>query len=188
MKIHNLTGEIKTPLSEQSKKITTALDAILKANHKLARAEKRRADLIADIALLEKSDPDNKDAIRTLGEKRTELSIVERQIAEIPPVDVEAEHQLKAHVRGADNLIAKALAPTLEAYVSGIAEVLKPFCLDAAHAKWVAYQTSASHSLSVRVYTRFGTYGAAVSGARFALQAIDEILTGELNWSFTPKA
>jgi hypothetical protein len=188
MKILNLTSEIKEALSAQAKKVSAARNAILKTNSKLAKAEQRQIELIDEIAALEKSDPDDEKAVRTLGEKRTALSLANHQIAELPQVDAETEHRLKHLVMETARLIESALVPTEEHYISEIAELLKPFCIDDANAKWLARQTAAAMSLAGRVHIRYGTYGAVVPAARLAVESIEEILTGELNWSFTPKS
>ena len=190
MKILNLTAAVKTALNEQRTKLSAALAAIVKANQGLARLEKQQADLIAEIAALETAKPDNKEAVRSLGEKRTELELVMRRIAEVPSVDVEADGELLALTREVARMMEKALTDTEDEYVSGIASGLLPYSLDSNQATYLARQTAAAASLAGRVHARFGSYGYGqpVPAARMALQALDEVLTGELNWSFTPKA
>jgi hypothetical protein len=188
MKILNLTASVKAALTEQAGKLSAKLDTIVNGNQGLARLVKQQAEITAEIAQLESGSPDDSAAMQSLGEKRTALGLVNRRIVETPTMDVEGENELKTVVRETDRLIETALEPTFDGYVSEIAAVVKPHCLDAAHARWVVGQMASVQSLAGRTHPRFGSYGAPVPNARLALRIIEEILTGNLNWSFTPKA
>lgn len=187
MKILNLTNELKSEIKERHAAISNAIAVIVKANAPLAKLEKQRDELTAEIERLEKVDLSDANAIRSLGEKRTALELADRRIAELPSTDTEKEHQLFALLQRAAMENRKVLMPTHEAYVEEIAEKIGAYSFDKNHAIFVARQTNAAASLATRV-TRLPGRGQVIVAAKKMLQELEEILSGELNWSFTPKA
>lgn len=187
MKIVNISPEAKASIREAHEEIEQIVNAILKENSKAGKLTKQRDALVAEIKRLESADLSDASAMRTLGDKRTALGLVDQRIAELPPQDPDAESQLFALLGRTMSRKALALAPTMEAYESEIAEKLLPYCTDRQHADAVARQTQAYVSLVAYITWR-ASVGRIIPDAKRMLASLEEILSGELNWSFTPKA
>ena len=183
MKILKLTPEIKAEIKEQRDTLAEALNDILKFDQGLQKLVDRSGKLTTEIAKLKTANPDDKAAIHSLGEKRTELELVEGQIEGRPKHNVPDQQILIAHLRQASRLLNRTLLPTYEDYVSKIAALLRPYHTSDAWAKNTANQTQAAKSLAALIAVDFGH---GVNYAKAALKRCDDILAGELPWEFNP--
>ncbi|MDR3459424.1 MAG: hypothetical protein P4N60_18510 [Verrucomicrobiae bacterium] len=171
------------------KQLTAVLGTQTTATAEYERLLKKQATLQGEIAELEDSESDS--AAASLSTKREQLKAVERKITAIegtPASDsvreqAEIGNLLKQFARSA----AAATGADCEAYARNVAALIREHCKDELTAYGLALQTSAVISLFQKCTWPYGTYSAGVKEIKKAIAHADEILAGELVWSFDPK-
>ena len=157
-----------------------------------ARLNDRQQKLEAEIATLEKATDDESEiAAAKLATKRVQLEQVIKKLealANVPAAvsGAQADAILDLLRRFTKSAYAAA-APVLEAYQSEAAQSLRPWCQDDANAKHLALTLPAVTWLFRAYSTRFGDFGVNVTVIKSAIARADELLAGELSWSFDPK-
>jgi hypothetical protein len=155
----------------------------------LVRLENHQQKLEKEITDLEAAgDAESDAAATTLAAKRIQLEQVSQKIEETNsrPRDVEVGETLagEALLRKFGSAAAAATGPSIEAFAMVIAGKIRPWCLDDATAMQMAYAMPASRSLTQTYTRRFGDYAFTTREVRDALARADEILSGELDWSW----
>lgn len=163
--------------------LAPALKKLQQTHSELNRAETLSRTLAAEIAALEKgADPEDKDAVRALGEKRIELQFADRKLSTLSGITPDSG--IMQALREVASTATEALLPTLNDYASEIAKLIRPFCPDDKWATHLAGQTPAAMSLAATISRRFGNTGFTFQMAKDALSRCDECLAGELSWTF----
>jgi len=171
--------------------LAAALDQENTSADELTRLSTRQQKLQEEIATLESADSESDEAAARLATKRVQLEQVSKKISGISNVEAgtsvekqEAGRQLLRQFAGA---ALAAVTPALEAYEREIADKIRPWCLDETNALGLAYTMPACKSLSQTYSRRFGDYGFSLAELQAAIARADEILSGELAWSFDAK-
>ena len=143
-------------------------------------------------ALDSSPDLESEGGATKLAAKRVQLEQVVKKISSISDVDAESRGATEGEWKGLLARFAKAalaaVAPHMEAYAHEVATKIRPYCLNEANARALAFTMPACISLSQTYSRRFGDYGVTVTELKAAIARADEILAGELNWSFTPNS
>lgn len=178
-----------TALREQ---LATALGELDGNAAELARLNERQQKLEKEISTLEDAaDSESDSAAVKLATKRVQLEQCLNKIESLSNVPVavrgESLDSINALLRQFARAAAAAMGPSAEAYAKEIAATIRPWCLDDANALAMAYTLPAPKSLFQTCTIPFGSYGASIRSLQMAITRADEILKGELAWSFDPK-
>jgi len=190
MKITITTNQRKeiTNLREQ---LAAALATQTGSSKELARLEEKQATLQNEIAALETANSDSETAASALATKRVQLESVTKKIstlADVPAkVSVSLEQEfcnlLKQFARSA----AATTGPDIEKYGREISGKLRNYCQDEVTAYGLALKTPAYAYLIAKYTWPFGSNAFSVAELKQAIARADEILSGELAWTFDAK-
>jgi small-conductance mechanosensitive channel len=181
---------IEKPALETIKTLRAQLAARLKtltdATGDLDRLTEEEAKLRHEIATLEANL--NEATSSKLAGKRELLAQVQRKIEKLSHTDATVStaeltadtELLKEFARQA----AAATAPGVTAYAKEVADKIRPFCLSDEQALQFSFQVPAVASLMGTYRCPFGSYGFSIAVIKSAIARADEILAGELNWSW----
>jgi len=191
MKI-NLKNTTHTELTTLRNQLATVLEESSTSTAELNRLNNKQEKLRAEITAIESgSGSDSAAAATELATKRVQLEQTTKKIFEMSEVDARITVGKEGAIRGVLQQFARAAAaatgPDIEKYIGEIAAAIRPWCQDDATARSLAYRTPAV-MLLVGVYThRFGSFSITVRELQAAIARADEILSGQLNWSFDAK-
>jgi hypothetical protein len=187
-----IIGLKKTDL-EEIKMHRATLDAELKATighqNKFADLLEKQTQLQREIATLESDDP-SEDSASRLTQKRTELELTDRRLNEAQPLDVDAQHRFRALLREGQQILSRILHPTYTDFLSPIISALRPYVTSDGLAGKLARETQAAKALKIRLFRDYAYAGIGGGEARYIaqiLQQYDEILAGEITWTFNAK-
>jgi hypothetical protein len=172
--------------------LAAALDQENTSADELTRLNSWQQKLQDEIAALESAaDSESADAAARLATKRVQLEQVSKKISKISNVEagtsVAEQETGRQLLRQFARAALAAVAPALESYAREIADKIRPWCLDETNALGMAYTMPACKSLSQTYSRRFGDYGFSVAELKEAIARADEIISGELAWSFDTK-
>lgn len=187
MKI-SITSAHREQLTVLRGQLATALESIHSADGKYSRLTDSQQKLQAEVAALENEDSASEAAASKLATKRVQLERVSGQLEEL-------SSQPASSSLGADQSLLRefarvataALAPAMEAYAAVVADKLRPWCLNQTEARAFAFRVPAVLSLCQTYSQRFGDFGGNAAVLKSALDRADEILSGELKWSWDAK-
>jgi protein subunit release factor A len=157
----------------------------------LGRLTTKKEELESVIQTLENSDSVSESTAAQLSTKRVQLEQIVKKIISLENIPAQVSAAIESQTLNLLRAFAKAAtaatASGLENYRQEIAAKLRPYCSDDKYAWILAIQTPACASLA-GVYTRrFGDFGFQLRELRQAIARADEILSGELAWSFDSK-
>ncbi|HEY1662162.1 MAG TPA: hypothetical protein VGI03_07065 [Verrucomicrobiae bacterium] len=185
MKIKTTTSQAEE-LKQQRALLESALNTVVRGNKKMEKLLNQQTTLSAEIQETEAAGPDDKRAITELTEKRTQLELVSRRLNELPSIDLYAEQKLKNALHTVTKLAHSLLNPAYEAHIGEIAKALMPYSSSESWARKLANDTDAAKSLAGAMFWDYGRWGNPVTSANNLLERIDQILSGEFVWQFTP--
>ncbi|MGD0206394.1 MAG: hypothetical protein ABSC89_02145 [Verrucomicrobiota bacterium] len=159
---------------------------------KLTRLSEQQQKLQRQIETLElSSNAEGKEVaseLIILREQLTQCSNKIFQIYNVPAgTSVGKQSEITNLLRQFGREALAALTPSLESYTRRIASQIRPYCLDDENAFALACKLPACESLWRTYSYRFGDYGSTLRTLKAAIARADEILSGELNWSFDAK-
>jgi uncharacterized protein YdcH (DUF465 family) len=172
--------------------LVAALDQETTSSAELERLNERHQKLQAEITALESAtDSESEDSASKLATKRIQLEQVSKKISQISNIDGASVMAWQGNVSNLLRQFARAAAaatgPDIEIFAQEIAVKIRPFCQDDATARHLAFQTPSAKFLT-QTYTRaFGSFGFSVLEIKSAIARADEILSGELNWTWDAK-
>ena len=130
------------------------------------------------------------NALKLAG-KRIQLEKVSNKIEELSTVDVKADEvqqrKISELLREFAKQAAAATAPGVIAYCKEIADKIRPWCHSDEAALALAYQIPAGKSLMNSCRVPFGHSVFSVGELKRAIARADEILAGELAWTWDAK-
>jgi chromosome segregation ATPase len=146
----------------------------------------RKESLESELADLEKSSPDDKEAIEKIAQKRIERDLVHGKITALPSKAGSPDRTgaLSEELRHLTAEIHQALVPSYEAAVAKISESIRPFCLNDANARNVARQTDAARDVARTLFPRWGESAPPLMQAPEAIKFCNSILSGEIAVKF----
>ena len=177
-----ITAEMRRDLETLRLQIQTVLAAMTRSNGTLGRLTTRRSQLAAEIAEIEGADNPGKEAIASLGDKETELRLVDRKIEQLSGTGTHGEELAKLQ-HEATQLVKRALKPSQDDCEAEIMSGLRPFYRAERFSVVMARATDKAMDFGAFVHRGFGR---SIPEANLALKVIDEILNGELSWQFDP--
>jgi chromosome segregation ATPase len=188
MKI-TLTAKHREEITDLRSQLVAVLEGATNSTAEVTRLTNSQEKLQKEIATLE--DSDSESAASALATKRVQLEGVTKKISKLENVpakiSVEAEQAgvnlLKQFARTA----TAATASDVEKYRQEIAAKIRRYCSTDQAAYTLAIQTNACASLAGACARRFGDFGFTISELKQAIARADEILTGDLVWSFDSK-
>ncbi|MEI7534126.1 MAG: hypothetical protein WCK57_07115 [Verrucomicrobiae bacterium] len=171
--------------------LAAELATLTKSSKELERLENKQATLQAEIAALEEANSDSETAASSLATKRVQLESVVKKISTLAddpaavttPRELELRELLKRFAR----IASAATAPDIEKYGRSISAKLREYCYDEATAYGLALRTPAYSFLISKYAWPFGSNMFSVGELKHAIARADEILSGELNWTFDAK-
>jgi ribosomal protein S16 len=186
MKVIGLTETLRREVRHHRTALQSALDALLQSNGGLAKLGSRRQTLTDEIAALEESaDSSDAAALQALGQRRTELTLVEQRIEKLAEAGTPQAETLHELLSTTGALVKRALTPTYEHYEADIAARFRPFYRACGWEKRAARETDAVKEFGEFLHPRFI---ANPVGAQRALAILAQIEDGALDWNFNPNA
>jgi hypothetical protein len=191
MKI-NLKKTNRAELTALREQLKAALEEQTNASAELTRLTERQAELQTEIIALENAaDSECDEAAAKLSTKRVQLEQVSGKISQLSSVpaatEMESQGAILQLLRQFARAAAASTAPDIETYAGEIAAKIRAYCQDDATARLLSYQTPAAKFL-MQTYARpFGSFGFSVNEIKAAIARADEILSGELSWSWDAK-
>ena len=162
-----------------------------KSSKELARLKSKQATLQDEIAALEKANSDSETSAGALVTKRVQLEAVDKKISDLDdePISNSARRELDfcSLLKQFAKVASAATAPDIEKYGREISAKLRDYCYDEVTAYGLALRTPAYASLIQKYSWPFGSHAFSVDQLKQAIARADEILSGELNWTFDPK-
>ena len=157
-----------------------------------AKLEERAEQLRSEIANLQSTGAPDKKTATALRETRDELELVEQKLAES---DHAATSTLTPETDRASQLmreislaIQRALQPVMDARLDETVKILRPLFVDDVTTRGAAWQTPYYSQLCGYCSRSYGrSLGAPPSHIKACLEFCDEVLSGELKFSFDPK-
>ena len=190
MKI-TLKKPVLDELQDFRDQLAAELEKLTAASSGLANLTQRRAALQEEITDLESKDASSETAAIKLATKRVQLEQVEKKIAaleNVPVPDLQANHDRRSELlRRFARFAAKATEPTVTAYCQVIADKIRPWCQDDTTALRLTWNVPAASLLMGTYATPFGTHNNNAGELRRAIARADEILSGELKFTFDAK-
>jgi hypothetical protein len=188
MKIIGLNPKLRREVQALRASHAAVVATFTRRNKDFSGYDTRRARLESEISKLEDSaDPDDRPKILKIAELKTELGLVQKRLAALSTASDEPIDELTPLLDQARDVLGRAIAPTLENLIDTAARALRPFCQDDAWARGQAGQLPIiAHAGPVLLWpNRLAVTGIGI--ARLIIKRCDEILAGELNWTFNPK-
>lgn len=155
---------------------------------------KRKSGLQEREVTLAKADPGDRAARAALVDTRTELGMVEQQLAAETArlgtlsysrvIGAETAQALK----DADHLITTFAGPLMESRLAELKKVVRSICVNEEEARSLAFQSSAYKSFCAVWFRGFGGLGRTHVGVLDeAIALIEQILAGEVVYTFDSK-
>ena len=190
MKI-NLKKENRDELTTLRAQLATVFKEQGSSVAEMHRLLKKQDKLESEIATLQTSDPENETAATALATKRVQLERVVEKISELSnvpagitiPQQQQSLNLLKQFARAA----CAATGSDVENYGRKIAANIRDFCQDDATAYGLAVRTPAYAALISKYTWPFGSFRFSLGELKQAIDRADEILSGELKWSYDAK-
>jgi hypothetical protein len=171
--------------------LAAALAETISTTGESDRLAKKQEKLQDEIATLEAESSESESAAAALNTKRSQLEQVIskiKKLANVPSTATDLEHgKLSFLLKQFARTAAAATGPVVENYMRQIAGKIRDYCQSDEIAFRLTYQIPAVASL-VSTYTRpFGQFSVSPLEIKQAIARADEILSGELAWSFDAK-
>lgn len=189
MKVIKLKSALRQELQSHRNEVAALIGSFIKKNREFVTLTARLEKLSKRIAALEETaDLDNRALIQELAEKRVEQGLAEKKLKTIGSFDslqgTPEGESLGSLLYQSGGLIERALSATETAFIKKIAKPLRIYCLSDEFAIWLARQTQAAAQLAGVVHRKYNHGGANIGMATQVVQLIDQILGGELTFTF----
>ena len=159
------------------------------------RLNELEQDLKLEITTLEKANSESECDATKLAAKRVQLERVSQKIQSFDSEVGSRSRSDEVQKRVAIQILLKKFAgvaivatgDVVEAYAKEVASKIRPFCQDDQFARGMAYTLPAVKHLAQTYSRRFGTLVVTIPEIRDAIARADEILSGNLSWTFDSK-